>query len=119
MHPDLLARYPDIVRDQLPLLITRKGAMELEVHAALARDAGTGGSFADFAARISEQQHEEYYNAELRYLHVAEERARQLRKMHAGRLMFDRSCPAPNTAPAEFGSYKVSVYLHCCHGWHA
>lgn len=100
-------QYSPIIRDSLPLVITRKGAIEREVFDAMARSVVKGGSFLAFANQLNEARHEEYVEAHARYTHIAQARAAKCKQAHATLSTFNKNRPVPNTQPNDFDAFKV------------
>lgn len=96
LHESVLKQLGPAVTEQLPLIITRKCAMERALLQELNCCAGRGVSFSFVAAKLKEMANEEYFRIQRLYYATADQRVRNILKMPGASLSgFDRTPPPP------------------------
>lgn len=74
--PEVLKSYPLAVRSQLPLIVTRKGAMERDLYQLIETLVSNGScGFKTIADLLKEMQHERLMRQHVAYLEIAVARA--------------------------------------------
>ena len=68
LHPGVIAQYPDFVRHEFNVTITRRGAVSTQFLTAISRDCISATPFADIAAREAELARALHTAQEVKYL---------------------------------------------------
>jgi hypothetical protein len=100
----VLEQLPACVREQLPIVFTRGGAIERTLLETMVRNVASGASVADQQRMVREAHMRSYTHHKNTYIQYAAERS-DLRQKEAGSKLFPGLQQRPAPAPAEFGAY--------------
>ncbi len=96
------------VRSSLPLIITRKGALDKDVFNLISAQLGTGSSFSSTASQLREMHNASFWESHEQYTHFAATRDSNLKKALQRSIHRTRNPPMQVDVPASFADMEVS-----------